>query len=460
MKIVIVGAGQVGATLAENLAREYNDITIIDINAATLQALQDRLDIRTVVGTGCHPDVLVSAGIEDADMIVAVTSSDELNIIACQVAYSLFHTPTKIARVRANNYTNPNYKDKLFNDKNMPVDVMITPEQVVTDYICRLIEQPGALQVLDFADGVIQLVAMRAVEGGPLVGQELRTLKEHMPNIDARVAAIYRKDRALFPEGDTVIEDGDEVFFIAAKKNIRKVMSELRRVEKPYHRLVIAGGGNIGFRLTKALEEDYNIKIIEYSTERAKFLAEKLNRAVVLRGSATDQELLLDENIDKTDVFLALTNDDETNIMASLLAKRLGAKKVMTLINNPVYADLMQGGEIDVAISPQQATTSSLLAHVRRADTELVHSLRRGAAEALEIIVHGDEKSSKVVGRAIEDIKSPPGATLAALVRNGEVIIAHHDTVIESEDHVIVFVVDKENTKAVEKLFSVSFSFF
>jgi trk system potassium uptake protein TrkA len=460
MKIVIVGAGQVGATLAENLAREYNDITIIDINASTLQALQDRLDIRTVVGTGCHPDVLVSAGIEDADMIVAVTSSDELNIIACQVAYSLFHTPTKIARVRANNYTNPKYKDKLFNDKHMPVDVMITPEQVVTDYICKLIEQPGALQVLDFANGVIQLVAMRAVEGGPLVGQELRTLKEHMPNIDARVAAIYRKDRALFPEGDTVIEDGDEVFFIAAKKNIRKVMSELRRVEKPYHRLVIAGGGNIGFRLTKALEEDYNIKIIEYSTDRAKFLAEKLNRAVVLRGSATDQELLLDENIDKTDVFLALTNDDETNIMASLLAKRLGAKKVMTLINNPVYADLMQGGEIDVAISPQQATTSSLLAHVRRADTESVHSLRRGAAEALEIIVHGDEKSSKVVGRAIEDIKSPPGATLAALVRNGEVIIAHHDTVIESEDHVIVFVVDKANTKAVEKLFSVGYSFF
>lgn len=460
MKIVIVGAGQVGATLAENLAREYNDITIIDINASALQALQDRLDIRTVVGTGCHPDVLVSAGIEDADMIVAVTSSDELNIIACQVAYSLFHTPTKIARVRANNYTNPKYKDKLFNDKHMPVDVMITPEQVVTDYICKLIEQPGALQVLDFANGVIQLVAMRAVEGGPLVGQELRTLKEHMPNIDARVAAIYRKDRALFPEGETVIEDGDEVFFIAAKKNIRKVMSELRRAEKPYHRLVIAGGGNIGFRLTKALEENYNIKIIEYSTDRAKFLAEKLNRAVVLRGSATDQELLLDENIDKTDVFLALTNDDETNIMASLLAKRLGAKKVMTLINNPVYADLMQGGEIDVAISPQQATTSSLLAHVRRADTESVHSLRRGAAEALEIIVHGDEKSSKVVGRAIEDIKSPPGATLAALVRNGEVVIAHHDTVIESEDHVIVFVVDKANTKAVEKLFSVGYSFF
>ena len=447
MKIVIVGAGQVGATLAENLAREYNDITVVDINDNALRALQDRLDIRTVVGTGCYPDVLVQAGIEDADMLVAVTNSDEINIIACQVAYSLFHTP-------------PKYKKLLFNDKHMPVDVMITPEQVVTDYIRKLVEQPGALQVLDFADGALQLVALRAVANSPLVGQELRTLKEHIPNVDARVAAIFRKDSALFPVGDTVIEDGDEVFFIAAKKNIRKVMSELRRLEKPYRRLMIAGGGNIGYRLTKALEDEYNIKIIEFSADRAAYLSEKLNKAVVLQGSATDQELLLDENIDKTDVFLALTNDDEVNIMASLLAKRLGARKVMTLISNPVYADLMQGGEIDIAISPQQATTSSLLTHVRRGDTVSVHSLRRGAAEALEIVVHGDQKSSKVIGRAIGDIKSPPGSTLAALVRNGEVIIAHHDTVIQAEDHVIVFVVDKENTKAVEKLFAVNFSFF
>ena len=460
MKIIIVGAGQVGGTLAENLAREYNDITVVDVDGKALRVLQDRLDIRTVAGIGSHPDVLVRAGIEDADMLVAVTNSDEVNIIACQVAYSLFHTPTKIARIRAYNYTNPKYYDKLFNDKHMPVDVMITPEQVVTDYISKLVAQPGALQVLDFAGGIIQLVGLRAVENSPLVGQELRTLKEHIPQADARVAAIYRRDRALFPTGTTVIQDGDEVFFIAAKNNIRKVMSELRKLEKPYQRLIIAGGGNIGYRLTKALENDYNIKIIEYSKQRAEFLSEKLNRAVVLNGSATDQELLLDENIDRADVFLALTNDDEVNIMASLLAKRLGTKKVMTLISNPVYADLMQGGDIDVAISPQQATTSSLLAHVRRADTVSVHSLRRGAAEALEIIVHGDEKSSKVVGRKIEDIQSPPGATLAALVRDGEVHIAHGNTVINSGDHVIVFVVDKANTRAVEKLFTVGFSFF
>ena len=460
MKIIIVGAGQVGATLAENLAREYNDITVIDVDEKILLMLQDRLDIRTVTGSGSHPDILVSAGIEDADMLIAVTNSDEVNIIACQVAYSLFHTPTKIARIRAYSYTNPKFYDKLFNDKHMPVDVMITPEQVVTDYISKLVAQPGALQVLDFAHGVIQLVGLRAVKNSPLVGQELRTLKEHIPNADARVAAIYRKDRAIFPTGVTVIEDGDEVFFIAARDNIRKVMSELRRLEKPYHRLIIAGGGNIGFRLSKALERDYSIKIIEQSKVRAEFLSEKLNNAVVLNGSATDQELLLNENIDRADVFLALTNDDEVNIMASLLAKRLGTKKVMTLISNPVYADLMQGGDIDIAISPQQATISSLLAHVRKADTVGVHSLRKGAAEALEIIVHGDEKNSKVVGRKIEEIPSPPGATLAALVRDGKVHIAHRHTIIQSGDHVIVFVVDKAHTRDIEKLFTVGFTFF
>lgn len=460
MKIVIVGAGEVGGTLAEHLASEDNDISLIDRDAKRLRDLQDRLDIRTVHGMGSYPDVLLRAGIEDADMLVAVTLSDEVNITACQIAYSLFRTPKKIARVRHGSYTSKKYCDKLFNDTNIPIDYLITPEQVVTDYIYKLIEQPGALQVLDFADGIVQLVAVRAIEGGPLVGQELRFLREHMPNVDARVAAIFRKDRPLVPEGDTVIEEDDEVFFIAAKKNIRKVMGELRRLENPYHRLIIAGGGNIGFRLAKALEGRYNIKIIEFSEERCQFLSERLNNTMVLHGSATDQELQLEENIDKTDVFLALTNDDEVNIMASLLAKRLGCKKVMTLITNTVYADLVQGGEIDIAISPQQATTSALLAHVRKGDTVSAHSLRRGAAEALEIIVHGDKKSSKVVGRAIEELKQIPGATLAAIVRNGEVIICHHDTVVQNNDHAIVFVVDKRRTRDVEKLFQVGFTFF
>ena len=454
MKIIIIGAGQVGSTLAENLAREYHDITLIDLDETRLQFIQDHHDIRTVTGTGCHPDILLAAGIEDADMLVSVTNSDEINIVACQVAHSIFDTPKKIARIRARNYFNKDYKDLLFSDSNMPVDVLIAPEQDVTDYVRKLVEQPGALQVLDFADGVIRMIGMRATKNSPLVDQKLKTLKEHVPKADARVAAIYRRNKAIVPSGETIIEDGDEVFFIAAKKNIKKVMSELRKAERPYKRIIIAGGGNIGYRLAVALESSLNIKIIEVNLERATFLSEQLNHTVVLSGSASDQELLLDENIDKTDVFIALTNDDEVNIMASLLAKRLGAKKVMTLITNPVYANLMQGGEIDVAISPQLATTSSVLAHVRRGDTGVVHSLRRGAAEALEFIVHGDVNNSKVVGKEIGNLVMPVGTTVAALVRDSEVIIAHHDVIIKNNDHVIVVVINKNKTKAVEKLFA------
>ena len=454
MKIIIIGAGQVGSTLAENLAREYHDITLIDLDETRLQFIQDHHDIRTVTGTGCHPDILLAAGIEDADMLVSVTNSDEINIVACQVAHSIFGTPKKIARIRARNYFNKDYKDLLFSDSNMPVDVLIAPEQAVTDYVRKLVEQPGALQVLDFADGVIRMIGMRATKNSPLVDQKLKTLKEHVPKADARVAAIYRRNKAIVPSGETIIEDGDEVFFIAAKKNIKKVMSELRKAERPYKRIIIAGGGNIGYRLAVALESSLNIKIIEVNLERATFLSEQLNHTVVLSGSASDQELLLDENIDKTDVFIALTNDDEVNIMASLLAKRLGAKKVMTLITNPVYANLMQGGEIDVAISPQLATTSSVLAHVRRGDTGVVHSLRRGAAEALEFIVHGDVNNSKVVGKEIGNLVMPVGTTVAALVRDSEVIIAHHDVIIKNNDHVIVVVINKNKTKAVEKLFA------
>lgn len=464
MKIVILGAGQVGGTLAESLAREDNDITLVDTDAARLNELRDRLDIGTVNGPGSIPSVLKQAGIEDADLLVAVTSIDEVNMMACQIAHSLFHTPTRIARIRTPGYTAPGVASQLFNKENLPVDVVITPEQLVTEHIQRLIEQPGALQVLDFADGSVQLVAVRAYEGGPLVGKELKAIRDHMPDVDARVAAIFRKDRPIMPEGNTVIEDGDEVFFIAARKHIRKVMSELRRLEKPYKRLMIAGGGNIGQRLAQAMENDYHVKLIEMSEERCRQLSEVLNHTVVLNGQAADQDLMLEEGIESTDVFLALTNNDAANIMASMLAKQLGAGKVMTLINTPAYADLVQGSTIDIAISPQQVTTSSLLTYVRKGDMVRVHSLRRGAAEAIEIIAHGDKRSSKVVGRAIEDIKLPAGATIGAIVREGkkgpQVIMGHHDVVIENDDHVIVFLVDKRRTRDIEKLFAVGLSFF
>ena len=457
MKIIILGCNQVGISLAENLSSEANDITVVDPDAESLRDLKDRLDVGITRGWPSHPDVLRTAGADDADMIIAVTENDEVNMVACQIAYSIFKTPKKICRLRSASYI---AQEDLFHPEAIPLDVVISPELLVSNYIKRLIELPGSLQVLDFADGNAQLVAVRAYYGGPLVGQEIRFLREHMPNVDARVAAIFRRNRAITPEGSTVIEADDEVFFIAAARNIRAVIGELRRLDKPYKRLIIAGGGNIGMRLAEALEQNYQVKVIEFNTARCAFLSEYLNRAIVLNGMSSDQQLLLEEGIEDTDVFLALTNDDEANIMSSMLAKRLGARKVMCLINNPAYVDLVQGGEIDIAISPQQASIGSLLTHVRRGDIVNVHSLRRGAAEALEAIAHGDSHSSKVVGRAIEDIDLPHGTTIGAIVRNDEVLIAHDDIVIESEDHVILFLTDKKRIPEVERLFAVGFTFF
>jgi trk system potassium uptake protein TrkA len=458
MKILILGAGQVGGTLAENLASENFDITVVDTNGDRLRELRDRLDIQTIEGMASRPDVLRAAGAQDADMLVAVTNSDEVNMVACQVSFSLFKTPTKIARIRASAYTTQ--AGGLFSKEHMPIDVLINPEQVVTEHIERLIQFPGALQVLDFAQGRAQLVAVKAYEDGPLVGQALATLREHVPGVDTRVAAIFRRDRAIMPQGDTVIEADDEVFFIAAKRDITAVMSELRGLEAPYKRIIIAGGGHIGERLAKVTAKGHHVKIIEYDASRAMALADALDGAVVIQGDATDGDLLMNENIESTDVFCALTNDDEANIMSSMLAKRLGARKVMTLISKPAYVDLVQGGVIDVAISPQQATISELLAYVRRGDVARVHSLRRGAAEAMEAIAHGDSHSSKVVGRRLDEIRLPPGASIGALVRGDDVLIAHDSVVVESDDHVLLFLTDKRQVRAVENLFQVGLTFF
>lgn len=457
MKIIILGAGQVGGTLAEHLANEANDITIVDRDHEPLRDLGDRLDIRTIKGMASFPTVLRQAGADDADMLVAVTNSDEVNMTACQVAYTLFHTPTRIARIRNAAYLS---RDELFADEAIPVDVLISPEQLVTNYIKRLIEYPGAFQVIDFAEGRAQLVAVKAYYGGALIGQQLQQFKTLLPNIDARIVAIYRHDRPLLPNGETIIEVDDIVFFVTAKANVRAIINLLRRAESANRKIVIAGGGNVGERLAEAIETRYQVKIIEHNTIRCRELSEKLDTSIVLQGSASDKELLVEENIAEADVFLALTNDDEANIMSSLLAKQLGAKKVMTIVNNPAYVKLIQANTIDIAINPQNITIGSLLTHVRRGDMVSVHSLHQGVAEAIEAIAHGDEKSSKVVGRTVGRVALPPGTTIGAIVRGDEVIIAHDDTLIQSEDHIILFVVEKKYIRDVERLFEVSLGFF
>jgi trk system potassium uptake protein TrkA len=451
LKIVILGAGQVGRTAAHHLSREEaNEVTVVDLDEDILRNLQDRLDIRTVAGNASYPTVLEAAGAQEADIIVALTNSDEVNMMACEVAYTLYRTPTKIARIRSAEYTS---RPELFSDDALSVDVFISPEQLVTEYVERLIQYPGALQVLDFADGKIQLVGVRALEGGQLVRRCLRELPEHLNKTEARVVAIYRAGRSIPPEGDTVVEDGDEVFFLAARNDIKRVMSEMRKQDDPVRRVVIAGGGNIGFRLAKALEKTNQVKLIERDIKRARKISELLENTIVLNGDAADEELLIEENIDSADVFAALTNSEEANILSAMLAKRLGAHKVMALINKPSYADLIESGSIDIAISPQTITIGSLLAHVRRGDVVRVHSLRRGAAEALEAVVHGDEGNSRVVGKRVEQIRLPEGTSIGAIVRGDDVVMAHHDTVVQADDHVILFLSDRRHLEAVERLF-------
>ena len=471
MKIVILGAGQVGSSVAENLVSEENDITIVDLSGDRLKKLQDRFDLRTFVGNAAHPAVLEEAGARDADMILAVTQSDETNMVACKLAATMFNIPTKIARIRSADYLS---HPEIFSPDNFSVDSAICPEQVLTDYISKLLEFPEALQVLEFANGRVSLVAVRAFHGGPLVGHAISHLRSHMPQIDARVAAIFRQESPIIPQGDTVVEAGDEVFFIADTENIRGVMRELRRMDKPIKRVLIGGGGNIGRRLAKQIEHRYDVKLIEFNKANAEKLAAELDRTLVLSGDVTDEQLLHEENVGDMDVYCALTNDDENNIMSSLLAKRMGVRKVIALINRSSYVNLVQSGQIDIAISPAQATIGTLLARVRRGDCVAVHSLRRGAAEALELVAHGDSRSSKVVGRRIEELDLPKGSTIGAIVRrrarnaargdasavyDHQVIMAHHDIVIEPDDHVIVFVVNKRNVPKVEKLFQVNVSF-
>ncbi len=458
MKITILGGGQVGASIAEILSREENDITVVDLDHRVLQTMQDRMDIRTVHGEASSPVILKQAGVEDVDLLLAVTDSDQVNMVACQVAHTLFHTPTKIARVRSSDFL---AHPELFCRENIPINVIISPEQILNKQIQRLIEYPGALQVIDFAGEKIRLVGLRAYYGGALVGHELRELKDHLPSVKTRVAAIYRQDRAIIPTGKTIIEADDEVFFIATQDDIKMVMQELRSIEEVGKKVIIAGAGNIGFQLARSLESSgYQVKLIERDPRRARLVSEQLENTMVLQGDAADEELLRQENIDNMELFCALTNEDEANILSAMLAKRLGARRAMAIVNRAAYIELIESSVLDIAISPRLSTVSALLSHVRRGDVVAAHSLRRGVAEAIEAVAHGDAGTSKIVGRKLADIRLPKGATVGAIMRNDELIDLDHRAVIKDGDHVIIFVIDKRGIPEVERLFQVSATFF
>lgn len=474
MNIIILGAGRVGESVAESLVSENNDITVIDTDPQRLRQLQDRLDLRGVVGNGIQPSVLKAAGIEDADMLIGCAPQDETNLVVCKVAHDVFGVPTTVARLRS-----PEFEagSPLMGRQGFAVDEVICPEASVTAYIRQLIEYPEALQVTEFAQGLLSLIVVRAVAGGLLVQHSLDEIPRRIPGLEMRVVAIYRQGRVLPDlEGHTRIEPEDEVFVLAATEQIRGVLAALRQAEAlPVKRVMLAGGGRVGLRLAREIQSDYQIKLVEQDRRRCEYLATQLESpTLVLHGDCTDEDLMEDENVRDMDLFAALTNDDEDNIMACLLAKRMGARRVLALINRKAYADLVQGTTIDIAISPSHAVIGELLAHVRRGDVAAVHSLRRGAAEALEAVVRGDRRSCRMAGRRIDQLDLPRGVQIGALVRGlhrpdgseagadaqPQVLMAHHDTVIEPLDHVIVFVPRKRMVREVERLFQVSPTFF
>ena len=493
MKIIILGAGRVGQSVAESLVSERNDITVIDTDAERVRDLEGHFDLRGVVGNGIDPAVLAEAGANDTDLLIACAAQDETNLVCCKVAQLVFNVPARIARVRLSGL-DPN--GPLLGPEGFAVNV-ICPEASLTRYISKLIEYPESMQVREFAGGRACLVATRARFGAPMVGQTIGHIRESTPDVAMRVVAIYRRfpeepDRFVPCSGNTRIESGDEVFVLAAREHLPFVLSSLHRrggqPERKVRRIMIAGGGEVGLRLARKLGEEpgrFNAKILECDAARCVKLASELpSHVLVLHGEGTDERLLESESIEDVDLFLALTDDDENNIMSSLLAKRMGARRVLALINRRSYADLMHGTQIDIALSPAQAMLGELLAHVRRGDIQAVHSLRRGVAEALEIVARGDRKSSRVVGRKVSDLRLPPDVHMGLIVRGlpesgavtamqqpgaasqlppplpAEVIIPRSHTVIESNDHVVFFLPHKRLVRDVEQLFRVSATFF
>ncbi|MGR9012670.1 MAG: Trk system potassium transporter TrkA [Gammaproteobacteria bacterium] len=450
MKILILGAGVTGSSVAEALASEENDIVVVDFRTELLDALKERFDIATVAGNAAHPKVLEQAGARTADMIIAVTDRDETNMLACVIINALYSRPKTIARVRAVDYLkNP----QLFGASGIPVDIVISPEQIVMEAIRNLIEFPGVLHISDFADGLVRLFSVKVVADGILTGKKIKTLSSRLTDDKIRVVAIFRQGQPLLVNGEAVIDTGDEVFLVAPREQVRSVLKALNKLEAPLKRIIIAGGGHVGKRLAQALECDHQVKIIEKDPRRAHKIASDLDRTVVLLGDCADEALLIDESIDSTDLFCAITENDGVNIVSASLAKSLGARKAICLLNHITYSKLLPGTGIDVAVLPNQETLGSILKHVRRGDVAQVSSLCGGTAEAIEAIAHRCNGLNSVVGSRVDAISFPEGIVMGALIRNKQVISIHRDTVFEEGDHVVMFVMDKKLVVNIENKF-------
>ncbi|MBA8880455.1 Trk system potassium transporter TrkA [Phyllobacterium myrsinacearum] len=458
MRVIICGAGQVGYGIAERLAAEDNDISVIDTSAELIQVIRDTLDVRGFVGHGAHPDVLAAAGAAQADMIIAATLYDEVNIVACEVAHALFNVPTKIARIRAQAYLQPHYQD-LFSRDHMPIDVIISPELEVGEMVLRRIALPGVSDVVRFADENITVMAIECLEDCPVINTPLIQLSDLFPDLPSTVMAIIRNDKLFIPRSADQLFAGDIAYVATTKPQVRRTLALFGHEEPEATRIVIAGGGNVGLYVAQTIEAKQprtKVKLIEPNLIRANAIADGLRRSMVLHGSALDQKLLLEAEIQDADLLVALTNDDQVNMLAGVMAKRLGCKSSLVLINNPDYLDLSKSLGIDAHISPRSVTISRVLQHVRRGRIRAVHSVQKGRAEIIEAEAL---ETSPLVGAPLRDLDLPDGLRIGAIYRNGEVIRPDGSVRIKPQDRVVIFAT-AEAVKQVEQMFRVSLEFF
>ena len=449
MKILILGAGRVGSSLAKTLSKESYDVSIVDLNKDRLLKLQEDCDLATIIGYASHPHTLERAGADKDTIVLAVTNSDECNITACQIAKSKFKVKKTICRL-----SDASYLDSLDAFGKDSIDKAIGPENEVTDHLVDLIKHPGAEQIETFANGALKVVSVKAKRDGMLVNRALKSIKSDMPEIETYVPAIFRKGKPFIPEGKTIIKENDELYFVAAEKDIDAVVQEMRLQDASSSRVMIIGGGKIGFALAKTLEDDYKIKIIDPDRDRCEMLSRELNRAIVLNGGGSDEELLKSENIENIDVFCALTNDDETNIMSAFLAKKLGAKKTIILVNNYTYINILPKNFVDIALSPQRVTVSMVLQHLAEGDVpqEVIFKMASGA-EAMEGIVHKNKFTNAYLGKPISDVPLPENCVVAAVTRGNKTFMGSEELLLSEGDRMIVFILGKINKEQIQNLF-------
>lgn len=458
MKVIICGAGQVGFNIARYLASENNDVTVIDQRPELISSISDTLDVQAMVGYASHPNVLEMAGAEDADMLIAVTHMDEVNMVACQVAHSLFNVPTKIARVRHQSYLNPMWAN-LFSRDNMPIDVTISPEIEVARAVTRRLQVPGAIDVIPMAGDKVRLIGVRCTANTPVAHTPLRQLTVLFPDLNIAIVGIIRQDKPMVPTSEDRMLPGDDVYFVVDTEQVGRAMAAFGHDEDEAQRVLIFGGGNIGLFLALQLEAEYpnvSVKMIELERSRAEYVAKTLSRTVVLNGDVLDMEILAEAGVGHAETVVAVTNDDETNILSSLLAKRHGCERAITLINKTSYNTLVSTLGVDVVVNPRGITVSKILQYVRRGRIYGVHSLRDGFGEMIEAVAM---ETSNLVGTPLREVKLPQGVILGAIVRDGIVITPRGTTVVQSNDRVVLFAA-AHAVKQVEKMFSVRLEYF